>query len=81
MNNDAEGNYKAARVFTWLIAPFIVMAFLVVVTLQRGDAKKNLSRYFLESYFMNFLGYVSYPICKLLHLLVDILLIFNSRVP
>lgn len=50
----------------WLVAPFILLAFIVVVSLQRGEERKNLSRAFLESMPVNILGFVSYPICKLL---------------
>lgn len=63
MNTDGGGSKLFARVLTWLIVPFIILAFIVVVSLQRGDERKNLSRYFLESWPMNLLGYVSYPIC------------------
>ena len=63
MKDNGPGSYQGARVITWLGVPFIILAFLVVVTLQRGDARKNLSRVFLESAPMNLLGYVSYPMC------------------
>lgn len=64
MSTDGPGTYDQARIITWLGVPYIIMAFLVVVSLQRGEARMNLSRLFLESPPMNLLGYISYPMCK-----------------
>jgi hypothetical protein len=67
MSTDGPYGAQAARVSTWWGVPCIIIAFIVVSTLQRGSARHNLSRIFLESPFLNLLGYISYPMCKYLY--------------
>ena len=54
--------YEAA--FTYLVSTYTVMSFILVSLLQLGRARSNLSRFILESPFLNVIGKASYPICK-----------------
>ena len=63
MSTDGYGSYNNARLVTWVGVPYIILTFIVVVSLQRGNDRNNLSRLFLESPPMNLLGYVSFPMC------------------
>lgn len=62
------------KILRWWGIPYLAAAFMIISTLQRGDARKNISRILLESSPMNFLGYVSYPTCEVNHI---ISLVFN----
>lgn len=66
MTTDGPNGRRIANMSTWWGVPCIVIAFMVVSTLQRGNARNNLSRLFLESQPMNLLGYISYPTCRCL---------------
>jgi len=45
-----------------MIIPFAFIIFLSITIHQRGSARYNLTRIFLESELLNFIGYGSYPI-------------------
>jgi hypothetical protein len=64
MSTDGPGSYTEARLITWVAVPCIVIAYIVIVSLQRDLARLNLSRFFLESPPMNLLGYISFPMCE-----------------
>lgn len=61
---DFKWSHQRARVITWIVMPLLVIIFLVVATLQRGAAKLNLTRLIFETSFLNFIGNLSYPLCK-----------------
>jgi hypothetical protein len=46
----------------WVGMQTTALGFVVVSVLQRGDDRINLSRLLLESWPMNFIGYISYPL-------------------
>lgn len=46
----------------FMLIPFVLLVFVVISVHQRGSDRYNLSRLFLESDLMNFLGYCSYPV-------------------
>ena len=57
---------KGAIVFyRWAGLQIMTMIFMVLSMLQTNRQRRNLSRFFLESPFLNVLGYASYPICKI----------------
>ena len=66
MSTDGPYGHRVAGLNTFWGVPCIVVAFMVISTLQRGVARKNLSRMILESPPLNLLGYISYPTCKYL---------------
>ena len=69
---DFPWSYQTARMITWIVMPQLMILFLIVVTLQRGAAKVNFSRWILESSLLNFIGYLSYPICKSVPSRIDV---------
>ena len=53
-------NFKGKYYLQWLVVPYVLLAFMIISLLQDTEASNNLSRKFLESSVMNFLGYISY---------------------
>ena len=53
-------NFKGQYYLQWLVVPYVLLAFIIISLLQDPEASRNLSRLFLESSVMNFLGYISY---------------------
>lgn len=83
MSTDGPYGHRVANLSTWWGVPGIVVAFIVVCSLQRGDSRKNLSRLFLQSPPMNLLGYISYPTCNaaappILHCLTELQIYFSE---
>ena len=64
MTTDGPYGHRIGNLSTFWGVPSIVVAFMVVSSLQRGNSRNNLSRLFLESPPMNLLGYISYPTCN-----------------
>ena len=60
-------NTDVSDVLAWTVIPLLMMVFIMMVVLQSGDERNNLSRKFLESPLIRVLGYVSYA-CYLLQL-------------
>ena len=84
MSTDGPYGHRVAGLNTFWGVPCIVVAFMVISTLQRGVARRNLSRMFLESPPMNLLGYISYPTCKYfdcadIYRLTELQIFFNVR--
>ena len=61
---DFKWSHQRARVITWIVMPLLSILYLVVVSLQRGSAKLNITRFLFELSFLNFIGKLSYPICE-----------------
>jgi peptidoglycan/LPS O-acetylase OafA/YrhL len=55
---------KNSNPMLYTVCPTLLLVFLAVVLLQKGADRMHFSRYFLESAPLNFLGYISYPLCK-----------------
>ena len=53
-------NRVISSVFRWVIMQITSTAFLLVSLLQRGDSRRNFSRFLLESPFLNFVGKSSF---------------------
>jgi hypothetical protein len=53
-------SFKGKYFLQWLVVPYLLTAYAVIALLQQGAARRNLSRAFLESSLMNYLGYISY---------------------
>ena len=53
-------NTDVSDVLAWTVIPVLMMVFIMMVVLQSGDERNNLSRKFLESPPIRLLGYVSY---------------------
>lgn len=49
----------------WAGIQWLLITFTVVSMVQIGPQRRNISRLVLETPFLNVLGYVSYPMCKL----------------
>ena len=49
------------RTLEWTILPMMSIVYLIVATIQDDWARNNLSRWLLQTGFMNWFGYISYP--------------------
>lgn len=57
-----DSMHKFATFNENMLVPAIVLVFIMISVQQRGMARYNATRLFLESDAMNFLGYISYPV-------------------